>query len=95
VTKQEFQDLVKKGTVLLDGATGSNLMEAGMPRGVCTEQWVYENPQPLIELQKAYMEAGSQIVYAPTFSANRISLANHGLSSKVQELNTGLSLIHI
>ena len=88
--KQEFQDLVKKGTVLLDGATGSNLMEAGMPRGVCTEQWVYENPQPLIELQKAYMEAGSQIVYAPTFSANRISLANHGLSSKVQELNTGL-----
>ena len=59
--KQEFQDLVKKGTVLLDGATGSNLMEAGMPRGVCTEQWVYENPQPLIELQKAYMEAGSQM----------------------------------
>lgn len=90
MTKQEFQDLVKKGTVLLDGATGSNLMEAGMPRGVCTEQWVYENPQPLISLQKAYMDAGSQIIYAPTFSANRISLVNHGLSSKVKELNAAL-----
>ena len=52
MTKQEFQELVKRGTVLLDGATGSNLMQAGMPRGVCTEQWVCENPQPLMELQK-------------------------------------------
>ena len=90
MTKQEFQELVKKGTVLLDGATGSNLMRAGMPRGVCTEQWVCENPQPLMELQKAYREAGSQIVYAPTFSANRISLANHGLQDKVEELNKTL-----
>ena len=90
MTKQEFQELVKRGTVLLDGATGSNLMKAGMPRGVCTEQWVCENPRPLMELQKAYMEAGSQIVYAPTFSANRISLANHGLQDKVDELNKTL-----
>ena len=90
MTKQEFRELVKQGTVLLDGATGSNLMRAGMPRGVCTEQWVCENPQPLMELQKAYREAGSQIVYAPTFSANRISLANHGLQDKVEELNKNL-----
>lgn len=90
MTKQEFQEMVKKGTVLLDGATGSNLMKAGMPRGVCTEQWVCENPRPLMELQKAYKEAGSQIVYAPTFSANRISLANHNLQDKVEELNKEL-----
>lgn len=90
MTKQEFQAMVKKGTVLLDGATGSNLMKAGMPRGVCTEQWVCENPRPLMELQKAYKEAGSQIVYAPTFSANRISLANHNLQDKVEELNKEL-----
>ena len=32
MTKQAFQDLVNKGTVLLDGATGSNLMKAGMPK---------------------------------------------------------------
>ena len=86
MTKQEFQNLVKQRPVILDGATGSNLMKAGMPKGVCTEQWVCENPKPLQELQKAYEKAGSQIVYAPTFSANRISLKNYGLENKVEEL---------
>ena len=57
MTKQEFKELVAKGKVVLDGATGSNLMKAGMPRGVCSEAWIYENPQALIELQKAYAEA--------------------------------------
>lgn len=90
MTKHEFQELIKKGTVILDGATGSNLMRAGMPRGVCTEQWVCENPEPLTELQRSYKDAGSQIVYAATFSANRISLINHGLQDKVEELNKKL-----
>lgn len=90
MTKQEFQQLVKNGPVILDGATGSNLMKAGMPRGVCTEKWVCENPEPLTQLQKAYKKAGSQIVYASTFSANRISLENYGLENQVKELNTAL-----
>lgn len=90
MTKQEFQQLVKSGPVILDGATGSNLMKAGMPRGICTEKWVCENPEPLTRLQKAYKKAGSQIVYASTFSANRISLGNYGLENQVKELNTAL-----
>ena len=44
----------------------------------------------LQKLQREYREAGSVVVYAPTFSANRISLANHGLEDKVEELNRGL-----
>lgn len=90
MTKQEFQNLVKQRPVILDGATGSNLMKAGMPKGVCTEQWICENPKPLQELQKAYEKAGSQIVYAPTFSANRISLKNYGLENQVEDLNKAL-----
>lgn len=90
MTKQEFQNLVQSGIVILDGATGSNLMKAGMPRGVCTEDWVYQNPGPLMDLQRAYQKAGAQIVYAPTFSANRISLKNHGMEHRVKELNTEL-----
>lgn len=89
MTKAEFLELTKK-IVLLDGATGSNLMKAGMPRGVCTEQWVAEHPQAILELQRAYVQAGSQIIYAPTFSANRHSLARHGLQDKVYELNIKL-----
>ena len=65
MTREEFQKLTQD-VVLLDGATGSNLMAAGMPRGICTEAWIMEHKEVLQNLQKAYVEAGSQIVYAPT-----------------------------
>ena len=90
MTRQEFDELTKKGVVLLDGATGSNLRKAGMPVGISSEQWVLENPRVLQELQSAYVEAGSQIVYAPTFAANRISLRNFDLQDRIVELNTKL-----
>ncbi len=87
---QEFKSLCEAGVVILDGATGSNLRRAGMPVGVSAERWVLEHPQILQELQRAYVEAGSQIVYAPTFAANRISLRNFNLQDKVWEMNTKL-----
>lgn len=90
MTNHEFSTLVSKGTVLLDGATGSNLMKAGMPRGVCTEDWITEHPEKLLDLQRAYVAAGSQIIYAPTFSANRYSLSRHGLEERTAELNRTL-----
>ena len=90
MTKQEFQALTNKGVVLLDGATGSNLRKAGMPVGISSEQWVLENPQVLQNLQRAYVDAGSQIVYAPTFAANRISMRNFNLQDRIVELNTQL-----
>ena len=66
---------LQEGPLILDGATGSNLQKAGMPVGVCPEQWILDHPQVLLKLQKDFVEAGSDIVYAPTFSANRIKLA--------------------
>lgn len=90
MTKQELQVLTNKGVVLLDGATGSNLRKAGMPVGISSEQWVLEHPQVLQGLQRAYVDAGSQIVYAPTFAANRISMRNFNLQDRIVELNTRL-----
>ncbi|MGN0315976.1 MAG: homocysteine S-methyltransferase family protein [Fusicatenibacter sp.] len=90
MTKKEFEQLAAQGIILLDGATGSNLTKAGMPKGVSTEVWALEHPEIVIGLQRAYAKAGSQIVYAPTFAANRISLANFGRQSEVKELNTRL-----
>ena len=89
MTKEEFQQLTQN-VVLLDGATGSNLMASGMPRGTCTEAWILEHKEILQNLQKAYMEAGSQIVYAPTFGGNRYSLGLHGLADKLEEMNRAL-----
>lgn len=90
MTKQEFAQLTGQGVILLDGATGSNLTKAGMPKGISTELWTLEHADILMNLQRQYVEAGSQIVYAPTFAANRISLENFSMSDRVEELNTRL-----
>ena len=92
MTKTEFKDLTKN-LLLLDGATGSNLMAAGMPRGVCTETWVLNHKEILQKLQKAYIDAGSRIIYAPTFGANRINLELHHLEDKIKEMNYELVAI--
>ena len=60
MTRESFAKLVREGTVLLDGATGSNLYRAGMPRDVCPEQWICEHEDVITELQKAYAAAGSR-----------------------------------
>lgn len=90
MNRDSFLKLIQEGPLLLDGATGSNLILAGMPRGVNTEKWVLEHPEVIIELQKAYVEAGSKAVYAPSFTANRISLTEAGLADMIQRMNTEL-----
>lgn len=90
MTKQEWRSFLEKGPIILDGATGTNLMSAGMPMGVCTESWALENKQVLIDLQRAYVEAGTNILYAPTFTGNRIKLKEYGLENQLVEMNRAL-----
>jgi len=90
VNRLEFLNFCKDRIIFLDGATGSNLMKAGMPAGVCPEKWILEHRQVMMELQKAYADAGSDIVYAPTFTGNRIKLADYGLSQDIVSINTEL-----
>ena len=85
MTREKFIDFTKDHIIYLDGATGSNLVKAGMPSGVCPEQWILEHPQTMIDLQRAYVEAGTQILLAPTFTANRIKLEEYGLADKLVE----------
>ena len=90
LTREEFIEKLSTRPLILDGATGSNLQKAGMPKGCCTELWVLENPQPLMDLQRRYAEAGSDIIYAPTFQAQPIALAKVGLADKCEEVNAKL-----
>lgn len=80
----------KNGILLLDGATGSNLIKAGLAVGASPERFVLENPQVMIDLQRRYVEAGSRILYAPTFSGNRIKLAEYGLERQGEEMTKRL-----
>lgn len=90
MTREEFRNLVNQGIVLLDGATGTNLQKSGMPVGVCPEKWIIEHKEVLIKLQKEYVAAGSNILYAPTFSGNRIKLEEYGLGEEIEEINRKL-----
>lgn len=90
MTKQEFRDRMKQGKLILDGATGSNLQERGMPTGVCPEEWILEHRDVLRDLQVEYILAGSDAVYAPTFSGNRLKLAEYGLQDRLEEMNRDL-----
>lgn len=90
LTKEQFSEKIASGVQFLDGATGSNLRNAGMPKGCCTEEWVLNHPEPLVKLQRAYAEAGSQIIYAPTFQAQPIALKTVGLEKQTEAINEAL-----
>ena len=90
LTREELHNKIANGLRFLDGATGSNLRLAGMPKGCCTEQWILENPLPLVKLQRAYAQSGSQIIYAPTFQAQPIALQTVGLERQTEAINAAL-----
>lgn len=90
LTREQLCKKIADGVRFLDGATGSNLRNAGMPKGCCAEEWILANPEPLVALQRAYAEAGSQIIYAPTFQAQPIALKAVGLDSQTEKINEAL-----
>ena len=87
MTKQQFEELIDKKLLFLDGATGSNLQKRGMPSGVCPEKWILEHEDIFIGLQREYVEAGSNVLYAPTFTSNRVKLQEFGLEEQIREIN--------
>lgn len=91
MTKQEFKDFVNsKEIIYLDGATGSNLQKRGLPQGVCPEYWMCEHQDIIEGLQEEFTRAGTDILYAPTFTASSIKLAEYGLEDKIEYINSTL-----
>ncbi len=90
MNRNEFAKWCSEKVHLLDGATGSNLQKAGMPSNVCPEKWISTHPDILLRLQRSYIEAGSEILLAPTFGANRLKLKSYGLEVETEALNRAL-----
>lgn len=86
MTREKFIDFTNDHIIYLDGATGSNLVKAGMPSGVCPEQWILEHREVMLQLQKEYVQAGTNILYAPTFTANRVKLAEYHLEKNMSSM---------
>lgn len=91
MNKKDFLDFLNQNILILDGATGTELQKRGMPGGVCPEMWVIENPDVIMDIQKDYINAGSNAVYTCTFGGNRIKLSEFGLGDKVVEINKKLA----
>ena len=91
--RSEFRELASRKIIQLDGATGTELIKRGMPAGVCPELWVLEHPEAITDVQQAYVKAGSDIVYVPTFGGNPLKLAEFGLESRTAEINAELAAI--
>lgn len=90
LTNEQFREKIAGGLRFLDGATGSNLRAAGMPKGCSTEEWVLCHPEVLVNLQRGYAQAGSQILYAPTFQGQPIALETIGLERQTEAINAQL-----
>ena len=87
---KSFEMLMKRSPILLDGAMGTNLIAAGMPMGCCAEAWMLAHADVVMDIQRRYAEAGSQIIYAPTFTAHPSRLKRYGLDEKAERINERL-----
>jgi len=79
--------LDQKQTLVLDGATGTNLQKRGLPVGTAPETWLFENPQGIKQLYSDFVKAGSDIILTCTFGGNRIRLGHANLTDRMQEVN--------
>jgi methionine synthase I (cobalamin-dependent) len=79
--------LAARGTVLADGATGTNLFAMGLTSGDAPERWNLEHPDRVRELHRRFVEAGADLVLTNTFGANSRRLVLHGMEAQVREVN--------
>ncbi|MDD4955543.1 MAG: homocysteine S-methyltransferase family protein [Candidatus Omnitrophica bacterium] len=90
--KNKINYLLKRKIVILDGAMGTELYKRGMPEKAVPEEWCLEHPGILKEIHSAYKNAGSDIIYAATFGANRIKLRGRNIKN-VKQINRDLCLL--
>ena len=82
-----------KGTVLFDGALGTQLISSGLKTGECPERWNLDHPDQLKKIQQAYVAAGADVIVTNTFGANRGRLEGYGLSDRLGEINAAAARI--
>ena len=88
-----FYRLLESGKpIILDGAMGTMLMEAGLTQGDPPEEWNVKHPDRLEKIHSAYIQAGSQIILTNSFGGTHFRLTMHGLQERVTELNKAAAI---
>jgi 5-methyltetrahydrofolate--homocysteine methyltransferase len=82
-----IRELIASGPVVTDGAWGTQLQALGLPVGAFPDAWNLEQPERVMAVARAYVDAGSQIILTNTFGSNRLRLAEAGLADQLSALN--------
>jgi 5-methyltetrahydrofolate--homocysteine methyltransferase len=80
-------EMAAHGPVVTDGAWGTQMQARGLGLGEFPDAWNLTHPDRVGEVARAYVEAGSQIILTNTFGANRLRLAEAGLTDQVAAIN--------
>lgn len=83
----DFQKLFLDKPFFLDGASGTYLIEEGLPAGVCPEKWATEHLDVIQRMHREYIRHGAQAIYAFTFGANAVKLKEYGLEQDMRQIN--------
>ncbi len=84
---RDLRERIRGGLFLLDGAMGTQLFARGVEPGQCNDWLNVEKPDLVLDIHRAYFDAGSDAVLTNTFGANRYALARHGYADKAFEIN--------
>jgi 5-methyltetrahydrofolate--homocysteine methyltransferase len=88
VTGTRFDEmLARKGVLVADGATGTNYQTMGMEPGLAPEEWLFQAPERVVELHRAFVDAGSDLVLTCTFGATPPRLQEGPLAGRAREVN--------
>ena len=83
-----FQERLQgSGVLVADGATGTSYQEMGSEIGVAPEEWVYDRPDKVLELHRAFISAGSDIILTDTFGGTPIRMRESKYAGRASELN--------
>jgi 5-methyltetrahydrofolate--homocysteine methyltransferase len=85
--------LAERDWLLADGATGSNLFDRGLQSGDAPELWNESRPEIIADLERAFVEAGADIILTNTFGGTRYRLKLHKAENRVAELNEAAASI--
>lgn len=88
MSRINLRNRLTQGLLLLDGAMGTELIARGTEAGRCNDYLNVESPDVVMDIHRAYLQAGSDAVLTNTFGANKYVLARHGLADEVEKINT-------
>ncbi len=76
----KLENIIKKRVLILDGATGTNLLDKGLAPGESPSILNIRNPEAVYSLHEQYIKAGARAILTNTFTANPANIPTSKLN---------------